>query len=93
MDAINATGEEVLSLPAITGRPVIVLSAMGPKDDKSEFGADAYEKKVDIARLYPGSKQVWVDCGHGIPLEKPESVVAAVSEVLSSKQSLEGHRE
>ena len=32
---------------------------------------DANAKHKDIARLYPGSEQIWVDSGHGIPLEKP----------------------
>lgn len=43
---------------------------------------DANAKRKDIARLYPGSKQIWVDSGHGIPLEKPEMVVAAIREAL-----------
>jgi len=82
-DAINSTGESVLQLPAFTGKPVIVLSALRPLKEKSELADDANSKRQDIARLYPGAKQIWVDSGHGIPLEKPESVVAAIREVLS----------
>lgn len=48
---------------------------------------DANAKRKDIARLYPGSKQVWVDSGHTIPLEKPEAVVAAIREALLMSHS------
>ena len=84
LDLINATGEEVLTLPTFSGKPVIVLSAMRPMNVK-EKGAlvdDINEKRKDIARLYPGSQQIWVDSGHGIPLEKPETVIAAIKQVL-----------
>ena len=46
---------------------------------------DASEKRKDIARLYPGSKQIWVDSGHAIPLEKPEAIFSAIREVLPPK--------
>lgn len=86
MAAVNATGESVLGLPTFVGKPIIVLSALQPMQEKSELADDANEKRKDIARLYPGAKQVWVDSGHGIPLEKPESVVTAIREILSSKR-------
>jgi len=86
MNAINATGESVLSLLPFTGKPVIVLSASQPMGEKSELADDANEKRKDLVRLYPGSKQIWVDSGHGIPLEKPEAVISAIREVLPSKQ-------
>ena len=85
MDAINTTGETVLALPPFTGKPVIVLSALQPMKEKSELADDANEKRKDIARRYPGSQQIWVDSGHGVPLDKPESVISAIREVLSSK--------
>lgn len=81
--AISATGAAVLALPPFDGKPVIVLSAKGPMNETSELARDANAKRVDIARLYPGARQVWVDSGHGIPLERPEAVVAAIHEVLS----------
>jgi pimeloyl-ACP methyl ester carboxylesterase len=86
LDLINATGEEVLALPTFSGKPVIVLSAMQPIGEKGEFADDVNEKRKDVARLYPGSQQVWVDSGHGIPLEKPETVIAAIKQVLSIKK-------
>lgn len=82
LNAINSTGEAVLALPTFTGKPVVVLSALEPMVAKSELANDANEKRKDFVRLYPGSKQVWVDSGHDIPLAKPESVIAAIREVL-----------
>jgi pimeloyl-ACP methyl ester carboxylesterase len=85
LNAANATGETILSLPPLKGKPVIVLSALQPMDAKSEIAEDAAEKRLDIARLHPGSKQIWVDSGHGIPLENPDAVIAAIREVLRPK--------
>ena len=65
MDLINTTGDEVLALPSFTGKPVIVLSALRPMKEKSALADDANEKRNDIAHLYPGSKQVWVDSVDG----------------------------
>lgn len=81
--AIPATGAALLALPPPSGKPVIVLSAKKPMQQTSELARDANAKRVDIARLNPGAKQVWVDSGHAIPLEKPEAVVAAIREVLA----------
>ena len=41
---INATGDEVLALPSVTGKPVIVLTALQPMKEKSELADDANEK-------------------------------------------------
>jgi pimeloyl-ACP methyl ester carboxylesterase len=86
MDLINTTGEQVLALPAFSGKQVIVLSALQPMNEKGELANDANEKRKDIARLYPGSQQVWVESGHGIPLEKPDAVIAAIRQVLPAKK-------
>lgn len=77
------TGEQVLRLPAPAGLPVFVLSASEPMKETSELARFANEKRADIARLYPGSRQIWVDSGHGIPLEKPEAVVSAIRAALA----------
>ena len=53
---------------------------------EGDLADDANEKRKDIARLYPGSQQIWVDSGHGIPLEKPETVIAAIRQVLPGKK-------
>jgi pimeloyl-ACP methyl ester carboxylesterase len=85
LEFINTTGDEVLALPSFTGKPVIVLSALRPMEKKSVIADDANEKRKDVAHLYPGYKQAWVDSGHGIPKEKPESVIEAIREVLHTE--------
>lgn len=84
LDALDATGQQVLGLPAPTGVRVWVLSALRPMQERSTLADDANEKRIALAALYPGAKQIWVDSGHGIPLEKPETVVSAVREALGS---------
>ena len=82
LDLLAQTGNQVLDLPTFSGKPIFVLSASKPLDEKSTVADDANAKRIDIARLYPGSKQIWVDSGHAIPLEKPEAVVVAIREAL-----------
>ncbi|RIX42048.1 MAG: alpha/beta hydrolase [Rhodocyclales bacterium GT-UBC] len=87
LEALPATGAALLALPPLTGKPVVVLSAQKPMSETSELARDANAKRSDIARLHPGAKQVWVDSGHAIPLEKPDAVIAAIHEVLLSLQT------
>jgi len=87
LDLLPQTGKQVLDLPTLSNKPVLVLSASKPLDEKSKVADDANEKRKDIARLYPGSKQIWVDSGHAIPLEKPEAIVAAIREALRLSHS------
>lgn len=82
----KTTGETVLGLPPFTGKPVILLTAMQPKDAKSELELDAVEKRKDLLRLHPGAKQIWVDSGHNIQLEQPQAVIDAIREVLPLSQ-------
>lgn len=79
---LDQTGQAVLSLPVDPAVPVYVLSALQPMTASSVLAADANRKRADIANLYPGSKQVWVDSGHVIPLEKPEAVVKAIRDAV-----------
>ena len=79
--AIDATGNAVLEIPTFAGKPVLVLSALQPLEQTSALADDANAKRRDIARLYPGAKQIWVDSGHVIPLEMPGSVVEAIRDV------------
>ena len=79
---LSRTGEQVLSLPTPSNLPVLVLSAAKPLTEHSAVTDDANEKRQDIARLYPGAKQLWVESGHAIPLEKPEAVVQAIREAI-----------
>lgn len=82
LDALPATGAALLALPPFTGRPVTVLSASTPMTETSELARDGNAKRIDILRLNPGARQVWVDSGHAIPLEKPEAIVGAIREIL-----------
>jgi pimeloyl-ACP methyl ester carboxylesterase len=83
---VSQTGSQVLSLPVASDMPVIVLSAAEPLREHSAVADDANEKRKDIAHLYPGAKQIWVESGHGIPLEKPEAVVQAIREAMRSSK-------
>lgn len=82
LNFLPQTGKQVLELPTLSGKPVFVLSASKPLDEKSTVADDANAKRRDIARLYPDSKQIWIDSGHAIPLEKPEAIVAAIRDAL-----------
>lgn len=79
---IEETGREVLALPAYTNGPVIVLSAAKRTNLRSVPADYENQKRREVAALYSGSKQVWVDSGHEIPREKPEAVVEAIREAL-----------
>lgn len=83
LDLLARTGGQVLGFPAPPDKPVFVLSAAGPLQETSPQTEDANAKRRDIARLYPGSRQTWVDSGHGIPLEKPGAVISAIRDALS----------
>ena len=83
LDQLRTSGQQVLALPSPPDVPVLVLSAAEPLKEHSPLAQDVYEKRRDIARLYPGSRQIWVDSGHGIPLERPDAVVAAIREALA----------
>lgn len=82
LSALDQTGQAVLSLPVEPNMPVFVLSALRPMKASSTLADDANKKRAELAHLYPGSQQVWVDSDHGIPLEKPEAVVQAIREAL-----------
>lgn len=86
LDLLSRTGEEVLSLPPLMGKPVFVLSAKKPMMLHSPFYDEVNRKRNDIVRLHPGSTQILVDGDHGIPLEAPEAVVSAIDDAL--KESL-----
>lgn len=86
LDALPATGQSLLKLPPFVGKPVTVLSAREPMKETSALALDSNAKRVDIVRLNPGSKQVWVDCGHAIPMEKPEAIIEAIDEMLANQK-------
>ena len=87
LDLLSQTGEQLLRFPTLLNKQVFVLSASEPMKEKSPLADDVNAKRKDIALLYPGSKQIWVDCGHGIPLEKPEAVISTIREALSMRNT------
>jgi pimeloyl-ACP methyl ester carboxylesterase len=89
--ALPATGAAMLALPPLTGKPVVILIAQQPMSEASELARDANAKRSEIVRLHPGAKQVWVDSGHAIPLEKPDAVIAAIHEVLLIARAAKPH--
>jgi hypothetical protein len=88
-NGINKTGEDLLALPAFTGKPVMVLTAFKTPKEISElvgaFPADE-KSKSRLAQLYPGSRQVWVISGHDIPRKKPEPIISLIRGVLSKNE-------
>ncbi len=75
------TGQEVLRLPTVTDKPVIILSAVDTRDD--EVVKHSNRKRADFALLYPDGRQQWVESGHFIQNDKPEIVIKAIREVLA----------
>lgn len=81
LDAVNHVGEEVLALPS-PNIPIIILSSSELSTLLPDLAKDAHEKRKDLKNLYPNAKQIWVDCGHGIQIEKPDIVIEAINEVV-----------
>ncbi len=82
-DLLTQTGQQVLALATVKDMPVYILSAAQPMKESSDLARFSNELRQDIARLYPHAKQVWVDSGHAIPLEKPEAIVNAISAAMA----------
>jgi pimeloyl-ACP methyl ester carboxylesterase len=89
IDAIYATGEDVMTLPWAPQIPVTRLvnvpqSAGAIAVDFGVINADA----ATISRvraMYPGAKTVVVDSDHQIQKENPEIVVQAIQELMMPK--------
>ena len=84
LDACNATGEQVLALRVSDKVPVWILAAQKEQDRRSdsEYIKDYQAKRLDIARLYSHARLIWVNSGHGIPLEKPDEVISVIREAV-----------
>jgi pimeloyl-ACP methyl ester carboxylesterase len=61
---------------------MIILSADESNTSSSDLAKDVQAKRKDFKNLYPNAKQIWVDSGHMIQVEKPEVVIDAIREVL-----------
>jgi pimeloyl-ACP methyl ester carboxylesterase len=81
---IGATGAEVLALPPPAGIPIVILLPDEAIDMTSPRALDADRKCQDMARLNAGAEIMVVHAGHGIPLDNPEAVVAAVQHVVAA---------
>jgi pimeloyl-ACP methyl ester carboxylesterase len=75
------TGQEVLRLPTVSNKPLIILSAVDKRDN--EVVKHSNSKRADFARLYPEGRQLWVESGHFIQTDKPEVVIEAIRDVLA----------
>jgi pimeloyl-ACP methyl ester carboxylesterase len=80
-DAAPMTGQEVLRLPTVSNKPVIILSAVDNRDNEAVKHSN--RKRADFARLYPLGRQQWVESGHFIQADKPEVVIEAIRDVLA----------
>ncbi|MBI3899670.1 MAG: alpha/beta fold hydrolase [Gammaproteobacteria bacterium] len=87
--AAKSTGLEVLHAPPFIGKPIIILSAI--QDSTSEMAQFVKEKQTDFVRLYPGSRQLWIDSGHFIQQDKPEVVITAIRDILAQYRSTAGN--
>ena len=87
LDGLTQTGQQVLSLPTVTDIPVYVLSAAEPMKETSDLAKFSNAMRQDMAHMYPNAKQVWVESGHAIPLEKPEAVVNAVRAAMADART------
>jgi pimeloyl-ACP methyl ester carboxylesterase len=82
---INLSGEQVLAEPVDLAKPVILLSALEPMQESSPLADDANQKRIDLLNLYPGARQIWVESGHMIPLEAPQTVIDAVNSICQTQ--------
>lgn len=88
IDMIHETGEAVLALPDIDGKPIIRLvnrpkSATAIPVDFGAFNADA-DTRAFVRQLYPKAKTVVADSSHQMQLTHPELVASAIREVLAA---------
>ena len=82
-DAAASTGQEVLALPTVRGKPVVILSAVDHRDHVTVRHANA--KRADFTRLYPEGRQQWVESGHFIQRDRPDVVIDAIRGMLVAR--------
>lgn len=81
-DALTETGRQVLAMPPLPSNiPAMILTA----PDRSESHSAAFNnaKRADFAQLYPHAEYREIDCGHDIPVERPDAVADAIRIVLA----------
>lgn len=92
VDAIHETGEQVLSLPRIDNKPIIMLVNV-PKSVTAvpvDFGAfNRDPATVAFVRgMYPLAKKIIVDSDHQMQSANPEAVARAIAEIIEKARPL-----
>lgn len=85
---ISKIGQAVLRMPSFGEKPMVILSATQEehrkdKCDKVQMIDESIEHQKAYGKLYPHAKQTWVDCGHLIQYEKPDTIVNAIRTVIN----------
>lgn len=88
IEKIDETGDMILGLPGIDDKPIVRLLNQ-PKSSTAiavDFGAFRMDKQTrdTVRALYPKARTVIVDSSHQMALTSPETVAAAIRQVLSS---------
>jgi pimeloyl-ACP methyl ester carboxylesterase len=87
LSEINKSGEQVMSYSIENlSFPIRILTASKPEIGSNDYERDLIEKRKNLALLYPNSKQIFINGGHSIPLENPNSIISAIQEMLVSLQ-------
>jgi pimeloyl-ACP methyl ester carboxylesterase len=76
----TTTGQDVLRAPSLVSKPIAILSA--DSNPWLERGRFARSKQSDLDRLYPGSRHTWIDSGHFIQEDNPDSVIKEIRWVV-----------
>jgi pimeloyl-ACP methyl ester carboxylesterase len=85
---ITATGQEVLSVPALAADlpTVILIAPQKPAStDPTDVAMNTYDDTMrwDFAKLYPHAQVLETHTGHNVHGESPKLVVQAIEEVLA----------
>lgn len=87
LSELNRSGEQVLSYASANLKfPIYILTATEPEIGANDYERDLIEKRINLAKLYPNSKQVFVRGGHAIPLDSPDAVISAIEQVISQSK-------
>jgi predicted alpha/beta hydrolase family esterase len=86
---IEKIAEHIIDLPKPTRKSIILLSATqdGKANDKcmhAEMIASSIQGQKAYAIHYMNAIQMWVESGHMIQYEKPETIVNVVREIINS---------
>ena len=85
---IAKIGKVILQMPRLSDIPMSILSATQEeykkdKPSKAKEIETAIKLQKEYGKLYPSAKQTWVESGHLIQYEKPDTIVDAVRDVIN----------